>query len=490
MKKTVLYWIVLCLFAFSALVPASFAAAQAPLDDPLPTPEATDETAPEAQSLEMANKLYLPTLVSAPPPASQAPKGYYVATNGSDNAAGTYEKPWRSINIAASRLKPGETLYIRGGIYSEAVNIRVSGTQTAPVKITGYPGETAVIEGSHRLPTNYSGLVSIYGDWVEVRDVEVRNSTYIGVALYGEHNLVSGVFAHHSNKSGITASGDYSIVEKSKAWRNSLLNENSASPNAYSTGITAARDQEDGLTEHAIIRNNHSWENWGQGISTYESSGTIISGNVVHDSYSTNIYISDATNVLCKGNFVYMNPASYVYGHGANVGIMLGDERYKPPSSNITIVNNIAYGNKRNLFWWKGERGFMNNVLIANNTFVNSTYGAGVILNEGDHVNVRFLYNIVAQDNGIDPIALNAGQDIRFANNLWSEAPQKYAVGTGDVIGDPGLMKTGSVFGSDWYRLRADSRAINRAAALPEVTVDFFLVARASQPDIGAVEYK
>ena len=61
--------------------------------------------------------------------------------------------------------------------------------------------------------------------------------------------------------------------------------------------------------------------------------------------------------MLCQGNLVYMSPDNtYTKGYGAHVGIMMGDEVYKPASANITVINNIAYGNKRNFFWWQGTR--------------------------------------------------------------------------------------------------------------------------------------
>src|SRR5205823_870147 len=46
---------------------------------------------------------------------------YYVATNGSDSNAGTINQPFQTIRTGLSRLHPGDTLYIRGGTYSESI---------------------------------------------------------------------------------------------------------------------------------------------------------------------------------------------------------------------------------------------------------------------------------------------------------------------------------------------------------------------------------
>ena len=42
---------------------------------------------------------------------------YYVATDGSDSAAGTKEKPFATLNKANKVVIAGDTVWIRGGIY-------------------------------------------------------------------------------------------------------------------------------------------------------------------------------------------------------------------------------------------------------------------------------------------------------------------------------------------------------------------------------------
>ena len=42
---------------------------------------------------------------------------YYVATDGSDNNAGTKAKPFASLNKANTVVHAGDTVWVRGGIY-------------------------------------------------------------------------------------------------------------------------------------------------------------------------------------------------------------------------------------------------------------------------------------------------------------------------------------------------------------------------------------
>ncbi len=197
----------------------------------------------------------------------------------------------------------------------------------------------------------------------------------------GSYDLVDGIFAHHCKENGILIThGQHSTVQNSRVWQAALANE-FAKNDDWASGLSAGRQG----VSFATIRNNTVWENWGEGISSYEADQVTIENNVSHDNYTANIYISDSTNVLCQGNFVYTDPASDLFDYGPHVGIMLGDERYTPPSKNITVINNIAYGNRRNFYWWQGvQGGGMQKVLIAHNTFVNSIQNSGVMIAEGE----------------------------------------------------------------------------------------------------------
>lgn len=83
-------------------------------------------------------------------PLRQGPAYFVDAGKGDDRNDGSEAKPWKSIQHGQKRLRPGETLYLRGGTYYEKVRVTASGTAAAPVVIASYPGETAVIDGGLR----------------------------------------------------------------------------------------------------------------------------------------------------------------------------------------------------------------------------------------------------------------------------------------------------------------------------------------------------
>ncbi len=241
----------------------------------------------------------------------------------------------------------------------------------------------------------------------------------------------------------------------------------------------------DGVS-YTTVRHNIVRENWGQGINTYEADHTVFEDNIVSDSFSTNIYIHDATNILCQRNLVYTDPTSYVYPYGSHIGIMMGDER-NYPSTNITVINNVSYGNTWNYALFRGTN-IIRNILIANNTFVNGSTSGGVIL-RSYHKNIRFENNIVQQDGSLPLIVITDDPEVIFSHNLWSKTPPTDASGSGDVIGDPKLAKTGEPYAVEWFELTGLSPAIDKALSIPEVMVDYYGNLRGSSPDIGAIEY-
>lgn len=431
------------------------------------------EDVPVSKTL-VAQNIFLPII-------SKPLIGYVVAPNGSDENPGTYLLPWRTIEKAAQMVRPGETVYIREGIYAESVSFDISGTAANPIKIQAYPGENPAIDGG--FSGGYGALLEIRGDYNYIDGIEVRNSKGRGIEVFGNYDVVDNVFVHHSIKAGIIISyGQHSTVQNSRVWRNSLTNEYGQG-NAWASGLSAARHG----VAYTTIRHNTVWENWGEGISAYEADHVTIEDNVVKDSLTGNIYISDATNVLCQRNFVYTDPNSYIYPYSAHVGIMMGDELSNPPSANITIINNISFGNRWNYALFRGNS-TMNNILITNNTFVNGIITGGVILRR-DHQNVRFENNIIQQDGPLPLIIIDDNPDMSFLNNLWSKLPIEAASGPGDVIGDPLLAKVGDPYASQWFRLTSLSPAIDKAVKIPEVLVDYFNKSRGNYPDMGAIEF-
>lgn len=99
---------------------------------------------------------------------------YYVSSTGNDSSNGSLEYPWRTFKNAVSNIiQPGDTIYVRGGVYSEYADIYagneailplfrysgIHGDPDNPIIYKSYPGETAIID-----PQGNSDGIKIQGE--------------------------------------------------------------------------------------------------------------------------------------------------------------------------------------------------------------------------------------------------------------------------------------------------------------------------------------
>lgn len=109
----------------------------------LETPEGLRKTT-EYQKEEAEGESLTFTTLAEDPDA----RTLYVATDGDDAKDGTSRKSaWRTIRHAAEQVRPGDTVLIAGGRYSERVRIRVTGEKDRPITFRAAPGERVELNG-------------------------------------------------------------------------------------------------------------------------------------------------------------------------------------------------------------------------------------------------------------------------------------------------------------------------------------------------------
>lgn len=429
-----------------------------------------------------------------PPPDSPG-RIFYVSTAGNDDHDGlsaSYQQgskgPFRTLSRAALAVTPGDTVQIRAGTYQEASIWKVSGTEAKPITVTNYPGETAVIDGNYRtVPSGtYGVLMRIDGDWYVVSGLEIAASSWYGLTVKGQHSCISNVTSHDNWSNGITVNGSYGLVEDCKVYSNSMMHALGAG-SRWASGIAVCR-----TPSYCTVRRCAAWNNWGQGINTYETYYATVEDCVAYDNMA-NFYVSDAQHVLLRRNLSYFTPGNANGQYGDfQIALLIGDETHDPPSRFNTFVNNMLMGGYQVVSIGSG---IFEDGLFAYNTVVNATDTYGdpytVRIGSGVYNNARFMNNIVWQQDSI-PLSVNGASGIVFAANNWSSTPSGDVRGSGDVIGDPLLARTGLTGAGQltpgWFKITSASPAVNKALVLNEVAEDFFKAPRGTSPDIGAHE--
>jgi parallel beta-helix repeat protein len=239
-------------------------------------------------------------VASAPVPIPGTYAGWYVGPAGSASGAGTSASPWdlqTALSGARGKVQPGDTVWIRGGTYSNGGALTVGGSATASVTFSGYPGETAIIKRQFQGTASY---------------VTIQNLVFEG-PIDGATNQVYLHDCHHV-----------------------LFTRNEIRNGDYHAGLSVDE------SHHMVITSNYIHDNGvdpthdhGIYFKTTTGPGTVIANNLLVHNAARGLSLHDNTGVGVYDAVVAHNT---VVGNGST-GILVND------GDRNTLVNNIAVGN-------------------------------------------------------------------------------------------------------------------------------------------------
>jgi parallel beta-helix repeat protein len=310
---------------------------------------------------------------------------YYVSPSGDNTNPGTISAPWKTIGKAAGLVNPGDTVYIRAGTYAEYLTFTRSGTVDHPITFEAFPGEIPVIDGSGKTtnPANpwaaSNNLISVYGNYVIIRGLELKNSAGFGIYFNANYCTVDRVHVHNGYFAGV-----YFYMCSYDTVKNSVVHDFYD----YGTGGVSGGGNADGMGSsagnstpypdygHHVFRNNLVYNTSDDGIDTWSSRGNIVENNVVHNAGYGNRSnggsqpstwgkpMGNGNGFKCgggstSGNNILRNNISYnnwTSGFDENGGV--GNKYYNNTSFNTATgfrnvsdgiaVNNISYSNSSN----------------------------------------------------------------------------------------------------------------------------------------------
>lgn len=416
---------------------------------------------------------------------------YFVCPTGDDGNSGlSLQDSWQSIQRAADVLQPGDTVFIKSGIYHEIVIPANSGSSENFITYTVYPGDTAIIDG-----TNFANCYLHFSDraifdikdsvsYINVIGLTVRNSNATGIAARrGAHNInflynivtqcqAPGISAGYGLPLGrgtnITAIGN--LVDSCALHTRESISFRSVdtfeiSHNIVTNSPQLGIDVKSGCSNGVIFKNyvSNAWPgiyiDAGHQDTAYESQHNIhVYQNIVFNC-RTGIAIASESgnlgeNIWIYNNIIYDTPEMY----NSRDGIVVANYEQSGPLKDIYIINNTIYG--------KGHRGiYINNLNVENIVIRNNICS----------------HNIIAQ---ID-IKSDLISGVSLENNLIDGITEDY--GENAVVGDPMFVDVNS--GN--FRLLQGSPAINNGSEIDSPDFDFDGNPRPIGEgfDIGAFEF-
>ncbi|NOY98280.1 MAG: hypothetical protein GXP40_03610 [Chloroflexi bacterium] len=479
-------------------------------------PISADEENIPAPAPGVGEPANVPTPVNSEAIAAGA---YYVGQTGcSDTGPGDSQTPFCSFETALDNLKPGDTLVIQAGVYTETLLVEgIAGTADAPIVIRGESRDAVIFDGGCpgfpcsvddvNADQNWEGMVFITGgDYLILSDLTVRNNIGMGITIEGgNHTTVTNVLVDGLGNGGIIVEGDpvNPQVIGNEVRRTDLgwLDERGRFNEGDNEAISIIR------ASGFVVANNNVHDVFEEGIVIKESStGGDVYDNLVARACAVGIYIDEAHDVRVHHNRVsdtgyYLTESgqkqpcgSYpafddVLGeyYGSGIQLSVGDlgELSQGLLTDIQVYRNLVWGCRLNgLESWDEllasgtGAGRMTGIRIYNNVFYNcgvDGVGAGIRLEDIDDAEV--VNNIIAL-NAEEGITGNGVGSSAISHNLFYFAEDWHEpVGADYVTGDPLFVDPAS---GDFH-LQAGSPAIDRGAemGLPAL----------NGPDIGAFEY-
>ena len=298
--------------------------------------------------------------------ATTTGNSYYMSPSGSDSGSGTITSPWATISYASSKLKPGDTLYARGGTYygQNGGTWPTSGTSSAWITFKAYPGETPIFDGNNwavDLPIAlyyntssyliFDGLTfrnSLNAFYIQGQsantatwphDVIVQNCTFlnIGNPVNNHHDQV--IYAYRANN---------------LTFRNNLTD---TSDGAF---LQCYGYPNDNVSVYNNVIKNCQWgvifTNSATNIQVYNN--TIDSCRAYGISlYSTGDNYGDGSNGAGVINFKMMNNI-ITNTTGPGLIVCYADQSYQ--ANNFTSDYNLFYGNSTDVQWGTSNGGWAN----------------------------------------------------------------------------------------------------------------------------------
>jgi Right handed beta helix region/Pel9A-like, right handed beta helix region len=223
---------------------------------------------------------------------------YYTATNGSDANPGSQSQPFRTIKKGLSVLASGDTLYLRGGTYDEAIRPTVgaipNGTSwDSATTIAGYPGETAIL-----VPTVCCNVVQL-GDGGQFGYMIFDNLTLDGRWIVGVIYVAADTHHIRFSNCDITNSGGHSVFGGGAF--NEVINSRIHDGRAYGFYYSG---------HDSLFDNNDVFNHGGYAYHIYDSGATNINNNIIRNNRifrTSGVVVSHGSNNQARDSLVYEN---------------------------------------------------------------------------------------------------------------------------------------------------------------------------------------
>lgn len=316
---------------------------------------------------------------------------YYVAPNGT--GTGSFSNPMAFTTAIAKALTGGDSLILRGGMYSFSTKqtISKSGSTGNYLHIVAYPAEIPVLDFRTQPYSSSNPGISLSGSYVHIKGLTIQGAGDNGMIVTGNYNFIENCTFRWNCDSGLQLkTGSNNLIKNCDSYENfDYMTGGTSSPD-YGGNADGFADKQYTNTGTNKYMGCRSWLNSDDGWDLYEkignteidSSWCYLNGPASYDVTDHIRFKTDSAAWFSK--FKNTNGRYVIKNYGNGNGFKVGGNY---TASNIILRNCVAANNTVKGFDQNNNNGSMTlyNCTGYNNNpdfgFANSSYGTLLIKN-------------------------------------------------------------------------------------------------------------
>lgn len=374
-------------------------------------------------------------------------QAFYAAPWGSPGGRGDWRSPWdlqTALNNAKT-IRPGDTLYLRGGAYRNVngYTVNLSGSEGSPVTIRSYGGEWAIIDRANTQEDKVIGVVTLPpgAQYLNLLNLEIMNSDArrstscpgpnpscynrpAGVKVMGPHNKLVNLVIH-DNGNGVAMDNDQAadtLIYGCMIYNNGWWGPDNDRAHGHGVYAQNANDANPQQTVDNLIFNNFE-----TGIKVYAEGGHMQGETITGNMLSANGTLPSPSGAAPDGRNLLMG--STVPANALRTLNVTNNYAYQlrfGQADNVDLGNSVA--NNINAT-------FQNNVLLGGNTVLSAGAFSDALTVDHNKIiglnsdNNRWLVSVYPKGVSISPQTLAWDYNDYYTTNTDTQYQEQFHYG-------------------------------------------------------------
>jgi len=252
---------------------------------------------------------------------------FFVSPDGNDNNDGTINSPFKTIEKAMGQAQPGDTIFLRGGlyVYSQTIRITKSGVSENPITLCSYQEEVPILDFQN-VGVDDSGI-RLDGSYWHLRGFTIQYAGHNGLRATGSDNIMEQLVTRSNGDTGLhlTNPASCNLVLNCDSYFNYDPEEHGQDADGFGAKFD--------IGEGNLFKGCRAWNNSDDGFDFWEAGN----GVTVEDCWS--FYNGDN---IWEDPLFAGNANGFKLGHGSGGHVLIRCLAYDHRHHGIDVNGNLT----------------------------------------------------------------------------------------------------------------------------------------------------